>query len=384
MKKFLETRLKEVRAQNLHRSLRQMASAQGALITIDGRRLHNFSSNDYLGLAADPELKGAAAAAIRKFGTGAGASRLISGNLEPCAKLECDLARFKRAEAALVFASGYAAALGTITSLVGPGDVVILDKLCHACIIDACRQSGATVRVYPHLNLKKLRDLLAWASRNKRLNSNVLIVTETVFSMDGDVAPLADIADLKNAHGAWLMIDEAHATGVFGKTGRGLAEHFGVENEIEVTMGTLGKALGSAGGYINGSRALIDFLVNHARSFIFSTGMPPASYAAASAALKKIRQSPALRKKLWDNVAFFCARLGRKPISPIVPIQIGAEARTLEVSRKLWEAGFFVPAIRYPTVARGRARLRISISAAHSKKQLEQLIRQLQQPGLLD
>src|SRR6185295_15726323 len=170
--------------------------------------------------------------------------------------------------AAVVFGSGYAAALGAITSLVGPDDFVILDKLCHACIIDACRQSGATIRVYPHLNYKKLEDLLAWADREKSVNSNVLIITETVFSMDGDIAQLDQIVKIKNRHQAWLMIDEAHATGIFGRNGRGLAEHFGVEREIEVTMGTLGKALGSAGGYISGSGALADFLINHARSLI--------------------------------------------------------------------------------------------------------------------
>jgi len=378
MKPFLEARLREVRAQSLHRSLREMTSAQGALITIDGRKLANFSSNDYLGLAADPELKRAAAAAIRKFGTGAGASRLISGNLEPCVKLERELCRFKRAEAALVFASGYAAALGTISSLLAPGDVVILDKLCHACVIDACRQSGATLRVYPHLNLGRLEELLEWASRNRSPGAKVLVVTETVFSMDGDIAPLDAIVRLKQKHGAWLMIDEAHAVGVFGKSGRGAAEHFGVEDRVEIAMGTLGKALGSAGGFITGSRLLIDFLVNHARSFIFSTGMPPASYAAAAAAIQKIRRAPALRKKLWDNIRFFCGRLGRPAVCPIVPIAVGAETRALEASRRLWDAGFFVPAIRYPTVARGRARLRISLSASHSKKQMEGLAQVLE------
>ena len=379
MKAFLEKRLEETRRQNLHRTLREITSGQGPVITVSGRRLHNFSSNDYLGLAANPALKRAAAAAVRKFGTGAGASRLISGNLHPCTELEEELARFKKTEAALVFGSGYTAALGTITSLIGPGDFVILDKLCHACIIDACRQSGATIRVYPHLNLKRLEELLAWASREKKLNSNILLVTETVFSMDGDIAPIDKIVELKNRHSAWLMIDEAHATGVFGKNGRGLAEHFGMENEIEVTMGTLGKALGSAGGYISGSRALIDFLVNHARSFIFSTGLPPAAYAAAHAALKMIRRSPSLRKKLWDNIAFFCKQAAREPVSPIIPIKIGDEARAVETSRKLWDAGFFVPAVRYPTVARGKARLRISISASHSKRQLEALARCLKE-----
>ena len=377
MKKFLEHKLAEAKRQNLYRRLRKVESAQGPVVTVSGRRLHNFSSNDYLGLAADPELKKAAAAAIRKFGTGAGASRLISGNLGPCSHLELELARFKQTEAALVFNSGYAAAMGTIPSLLGPGDTVIVDKLCHACIIDASRQSGATIRVYPHLNLKKLEEHLAWANRSKDLNSNILVVTETVFSMDGDIAPLDRIAELKNKYRAWLMIDEAHATGVFGKNGRGLAEQFGVENEVEITMSTLGKALGSAGGTISGSRALVDFLINHARSFIFSTGLPPATCAVATAALKKIHSSPSLRKRLWDNIALFCKRLGRDPVSPIIPVEIGDEARAVDVSRKLWEAGFFVPAIRFPTVSRGKARLRVSISAAHSKKQLEELADQL-------
>lgn len=382
MKAFLQNQLAGIAKQNLHRTLRQMQSAQGPIITIAGRKLHNFSSNDYLGLASDPALKAAATRAVQKFGTGAGASRLISGNLPPCAKLESELARFKKTEAALVFNSGYAAALGTIPALVGTGDVVILDKLCHACIIDACRQSGATIRVYPHLHVEKLEDHLKWAARQKHPKARVLVITESVFSMDGDLAPLDAIVELKRKYGAWLLVDEAHALGVLGKNGRGAAEHFGVEDEVDIAMGTLGKAFGSAGGCIAGSRELVDFLINRARSFIFSTGLPPAAYAAAGAALKKIRGSPSLRKKLRSNIELLASRLGRKPVSPIIPIEVGDESRALEISRGLWDAGFFVPAIRYPTVARGKARLRISISASHSRKQLEKLASALGEIGL--
>ena len=252
----LGTELDQLRAAGLYRQFRDIRGAQGTHVTIDGQALLNFSSNDYLGLANDPVLKQAAADAVARWGVGAGASRLVCGNLEPYRLLEEKLTAFKNKEAALVFGSGYAANVGTITALAGADDVLILDKLDHASIIDGARQSGAAIRVYPHLNLHKLEEILRQSQSYRRR----LIITETVFSMDGDLAPLAEIVALKEKYAAWLMIDEAHATGLFGKYRRGLAEQLGVEDQVEITLGTLSKALGCAGGFVVGSQTLIDLL----------------------------------------------------------------------------------------------------------------------------
>src|SRR5258708_7995145 len=272
----LAERLNTLRDAGLYRELRRTDSPQCTRIILDGKSLLNFSSNDYLGLANDPLLKEAAIKAIEDYGAGSGSARLISGSLAPHAKLEESLAHFKRTEAALSFSSGYMAAIGAVTALLSKHDVLIIDKLVHACIIDAARLSGAKLRVFAHNDLNDLEDLLKWADRHSEAGSSktrprILIATESVFSMDGEVAPLAEIVRLKEQYGAWLMVDEAHATGVFGPTRRGLVEETNTGARIEIQMGTLGKALGSAGGYICGSRKLIDFLVNSARSFIFST-----------------------------------------------------------------------------------------------------------------
>jgi 8-amino-7-oxononanoate synthase len=357
----------------LSRHLRDVTSAQGPRITVGGHELLNFSSNDYLGLANDPVLKHAATAAIEKYGVGAGASRLVCGNLAPYRELEEKLARFKGTEAAIVFGSGYAANVGTITALVGAGDVVILDKLDHASIIDGARQSGATIRVYPHKNLKKLEDIL------RRVTGRVLIITETVFSMDGDLAPLKEIVLLKEKYGAWLMVDEAHATGLYGPNRRGLAEPLGVADRIEITLGTLSKALGCAGGYVAGSRVLIDYLRNTARSLIYSTALPPAVVAAAGAAIDFVMSAEGHRRRdqLWRNVSELKNGLSALGIvnesrSPILPVIVGDAA--WDWSRQLLTAGIFVPAIRYPTVPRGKERLRVTVSAAHTPADLAQCL----------
>jgi len=369
MKAALQTELDKLRADGLYRQLRTVASAQGPHIVIEGREFLNFSSNDYLGLTNDPILKRAATAAIKRWGVGAGASRLVCGNLAPYEELERKLAAFKRKEAALVFGSGYAANVGTITALVGDGDVVILDKLDHASIIDAARQSGATIRVYPHRQLKKLEEILRQTSGARRR----LIVTETIFSMDGDAAPLPDIVALKEKFGAWLMIDEAHATGIFGPNRRGLAEQAGVEDQIEVTLGTLSKALGCYGGYVAGSATLIDYLRNRARSLIYSTALPPAACAAASAAVAFVMSDAGAQRcrQLWDNVRALGAS------SPIHPVLVGDEAAAVALARQLSDRGLFIPAIRYPTVPKGKARLRVTVSAAHSADDLQKLVHEL-------
>ena len=399
----LSQRLAGIRAQGLHRQLRRVDSAQSPQLEIAGRKLLNFSSNDYLALANDPALKAAARSAVEQYGAGSGASRLICGSLAVHHQLEETLAQFKAAEAALAFSSGYAAALGTITALLDRADVIIIDKLVHACIVDAARLCGATLRVFRHNDLEHLEEILRWADQRRR--PRALVVTESVFSMDGDLAPLRQIVELKDKYGAWLMVDEAHATGLYGPNRRGLAEALGAAHRIEIQMGTLGKALGAAGGFICGSCALIDYLVNRARSFIFSTAPVPAAAAAASAGVKFV-QSDAGRERcarLWERVSQFAnaraasvcapetgaqgtarptaggAQPAAGPTAPatlpsaIIPIIIGAESEALAAAAELYEQGFFVPAIRYPTVARGRARLRVTLTAAHTADEVAQL-----------
>jgi 8-amino-7-oxononanoate synthase len=373
----LQTRLAGLREQNLFRELRRVDSAQGPRIEIGGEKLLNFSSNDYLGLAGHPALKEAAIRAVEKFGAGAGASRLVCGSLAPFHELEEALAAFKKTEAALTFSTGYAAAVGTITSLAGKDDIILLDKLVHACIVDAAKLSGAKLRVFAHNDLEDLEDKLKWAAKQKaetqNLKPEILIVTESVFSMDGDTAPLREIVALKEKYGAWLMVDEAHATGLYGENRRGLAEELRVSNRIEIQMGTLGKALGASGGYICGSRALIDFLVNRARSFIFSTAPVPAAAAAATAGIKLVRSEGGLTacKRAWMVVGEIKRALETSGLEtegihgPIMPYLIGDESETMRVAKNLFDDGFYVPAIRYPTVAKGKARLRFTVTAKH-------------------
>jgi 8-amino-7-oxononanoate synthase len=384
--------------QGLRRKLRRVDSPPGTRIQIGGRTLLNFSSNDYLGLANDPVLKAAAIQAVEKFGAGAGASRLICGSLAPHHELEEALASFKGAEAALSFSTGYATAIGTICALLGKDDVIVLDKLVHACIVDAARLSGAKIRVFAHNDLDNLEKILKWAAANSRHPSpatrHTLIVTESVFSMDGDTAPLLEIVALKEKYGAWLMVDEAHATGLYGKHRRGLAEESGMSSRIEVQMGTLGKAVGASGGYICGSRPLIDFLVNRARSFIFSTAPVPAAAAAATAGIRFIQSSEGeqRRRTLWERVeqcrtgilpvsapANIGDRLEARPtLSAILPVIIGDETKAIATSAALRERDIFVPAIRYPTVARGRARLRVTLNATHTPDDISQLVAAMQ------
>jgi 8-amino-7-oxononanoate synthase len=384
----LKSRLDGLRDQDLYRTLRQVDSPQGSHITEDGRKLVNFSSNDYLGLANHSALKEAAIQSVKKFGVGSGASRLICGSLAPHHELEEALAAWKGSEAALTFSTGYAAALGTITALLSNEDVIILDKLVHACIVDAARHSGAKLRVFRHNDLDDLERILKWVgskARTSRLAPRTLIVTESVFSMDGDLAPLHDLVMLKEKYGAWLMVDEAHATGLFGEKRCGLAEEHGVARQIEVQMGTLGKAVGAAGGYVCGSQTLVDHLVNRARSFIFSTAPTPAQAAAAQAGIDVIQSAEGseLCHRLWSLVDFLKAELvhaGWQPgviRSPIIPLIVGAENKAMTLASQLREGGFFIPAIRFPTVARGSARLRVTLSAAHSVKDIVQLAKAL-------
>ena len=385
----LNHRLDAVRGQNLFRDLRRVDSAQGPRIEIGGKTFLNFSSNDYLGLANDPVLKEAAIKAVEKFGAGAGASRLICGSLTPFHELEESLANFKRTEAALTFSTGYATSLGTLGALLGKDDIIILDKLVHASIVDAAKLSSAKLRVFRHNDLNDLADKLKWAETISKAGSGkrkveILVVTESIFSMDGDAAPLREIVALKEKHGAWLMVDEAHATGIVGENGRGLADELGIGGQIEIQMGTLGKALGASGGYICGSRALIDCLVNRARSFIFSTAPVPAAAAAAKAAIQFVQSSKgeSRRKHLRARIAEFQSQIAnRKSQIPgaILPFILGDESKAVAAAAKLREQSIFVPAIRYPTVARGKARLRVTLTASHSANDVSTLTHALEQ-----
>lgn len=371
---ILTERLRQIEAAGLKRSLREISSPQGPEIECDGRRVVNFSSNDYLGLAGDPRLAQAAHRGLDEAGMGSGASALVCGHHRLHEELEVALARFKRCEAALTFSTGYAAAVGTISALVGEGDVVILDKLSHASLVDGARLSGAHLRVFPHNHVEKLESHLRWA-REKYPAARVLVVAESVYSMDGDRAPLAEIVAAKERHGAWLMIDEAHGVGVIGESGRGLADHLGLSDRVEIQMGTLGKALGASGAYICGRGVLREYLINRARSFIFSTAPPPSTAAAARAAVELLeKDGPALVQRLWDNLATYTSLMGQpSAASAIFPLVLGSEETALAASCELSEQGFLVAAIRYPTVARGAARLRIVVTAAHSRAQIEKL-----------
>jgi len=381
MSDLFAEQLQALRARSLHRKLREIGSAQGSIVDLVGKRLINFSSNDYLGLANDQRLHDAATAAIAEFGVGAGSSRLISGTQSPHLKLENALAKWKETQAALCFSSGYAAAVGTLPALVGKGGVVLLDKLCHASLIDGARLSGAILRVFPHNHLGKLESHLDWAKR-EHPNSRVVIVTESVFSMNGDRVPLRELIELKKRFGALLLLDEAHAIGVIGPNGRGLAAEEGLNEDVDVQMGTLSKALGGSGGYICGSRSLIEWLINRARSFIYSTASPPPIAAAARAAVEFLASPEGEHRRLllWKRIERMRESLPEDAVKPanaacsaIFSWIVGDEQAAIDLSRELQTEGFFVPAIRYPTVAKGAARLRITVTASHDEAQIKAL-----------
>lgn len=369
----LQEELEEIRQKGLQRSLKELESDQGAFLTVDGKKLLNFSSNNYLGLANDPRLKMAAQEAIETYGTGSGASRLVTGSMKLHHELEEKIARFKDASAALVFNSGYQANVGCLSAFLQEGDAFFSDELNHASIIDGCRLSRAAVKVYRHNDMQHLEELLgACASKSRRL-----IVTDSVFSMDGDRAPLQDLAKLAEKYEAWLMLDEAHATGVLGKSGKGLVEEVWPAGRPDylkshlIQMGTLGKALGSFGAYIAGSEDLIQLLINKARSFIYTTSLPPSVLAASKRAIEIVETEPLLREKLWGNLKFFSERSGLFAESAILPLIMGSSEGALQASQQLWDQGYWVQAIRYPTVAKGTERLRITLMATHEKSDLE-------------
>lgn len=356
-----EQALRELEADGLLRGLRPLDSAPGPSVVRNGRELWNFASNDYLGLSGHERIKDAFCEGIGRFGAGSTASRLVCGTQPPHLLLEESLAEKKRTEAALTFSSGYATALGTIPVIAGKDDFILLDKLSHASLVDASRLSGATLRVFPHNDTGKLSRLLN-TIRAKSPDATILVVTESVFSMDGDLCPLREIVELTEAHGALLFLDEAHAIGVLGNHGMGLAEELDLQERIAFQMGTLSKAVGLSGGYIAASRAWIDLFINRARAFIFSTAPPPAVAHAARMSLELIdsAEGTGLRERLFSNI-----RLLADHPSPVIPHIFGGNHETLDAAASLESSGFLVPAIRFPTVPRGTARLRVSISASH-------------------
>lgn len=361
--------LLELHRDGLLRHLRPLDSPAGPRVVRDGSPLWNFASNDYLGLAHHPDLANALIEGVQRFGAGATASRLVCGTLPPHALLEEELAHAKQSEATLVFSSGFATSLGIIPAIVGKQDYVLLDKLSHACLVDASRLSGATLRVFPHNDLQKLERLLI-SIRAKSAHARILVVTESVFSMDGDLCPLRGIVELTEAHDAMLLLDEAHGFGVLGKSGMGLADQENLQHRITFQMGTLSKAAGLSGGYIATSRAWVDLLTNRARSFIYSTAPLPALAHAALTALRLIRSTTG--DTLRQTLRHHTTAIAHSP-TPIIPIVLGSNEAALNASATLADHGFMVPAIRFPTVPRGTARLRLSLSAAHPTEAINAL-----------
>ncbi len=377
--------LESLRKQGLFRNMRLLRGEQASRVVLDGRESILLCSNNYLGLASHPLLKEASIRAVESYGAGSGAARLVSGNMELHEALEARIAAFKGTEAALLFNSGYAANTGIIQALVGRGDVIFSDRLNHASIVDGSLLSRAKLLRYPHNDMQTLRRLLAETDVNARR----LIVTDGVFSMDGDLAHLRELVALKKEHGACLMVDDAHGTGVLGDTGRGSAELCGVMADIDIQMGTLGKALGGFGAYVAASREIVDYLVNRARSFIFSTSLPPATLAAAIAAFDVVdsQEGAILRQQLELNSTRFRNGLTEAgfntmgSMTQIVPILVGGTEETMDFSRQLLNSGVFVQGIRPPTVPAGSCRLRCTLMATHTREDIEEAIASISTVG---
>ena len=374
---WLKSELAQLNQAGLSRSLRSITTAPTGRTLLDGREVILLGSNNYLGLSVHPLVVEAAAAAVQKYGTGASASRLMSGNCHLYTELETKIAEGKGTEAALVFGSGYLANIGTIPVLAGEDDLILSDALNHASIIDGCRLSQATKQIYRHCDVEHLESLLAQSMKFRHR----LIVTDGVFSMDGDIAPLPEICGLAERYDATVMVDDAHSLGVLGGTGAGTVEHFGLENRGVIQMGTLSKAIGGLGGYVAGSTALIDFLINRARGFIFTTGLPPATLAGASAAIDVIRSDPELRQRLFSNVRLLKNALLERGFqllpsqTQILPLILGAADVASRFAEVLLSHGVYAPAIRPPTVPEGTSRLRLSVIASHTTEDLETAVK---------
>ncbi len=382
---FLADEVAALREQRLYRPLREMTSAQGPSCEVDGRTVISFSSNDYLGLTHHPRLRAAAERAVREYGVGSGAVRTIAGTMSLHEQLEHDLAEFKGAEAALVFQSGFSANTGVMPVVAGERDLFVSDALNHASIIDGMRLSRARREVYPHKDVDALRQILARATRQGDPDTGepyrlILVVTDGVFSMDGDIAPLPAIVEAAEEHAAAVLVDDAHGSGVLGDHGRGSIDHFGLHGRVAIQVGTLSKAVGVLGGYVAGSRALRELLTQRARPFLFSTSHPPAVAAACIEALAVMQQEGQLFERLWANTRRFKAELQRLGFdtgvseTPITPIMVGESEAAIRLSDRLFEAGVFATSVVFPTVPLDGARLRTIVTAAHTDEQLDRAL----------
>jgi len=370
---YLGEELDSLKKQNLYRNLRILEDEQKAHTTFDHRSVVNLSSNNYLGLTTHPRLREAALKATETFGVGSGSVRTIAGTMSIHMELERRLAEFKKVESVVVFQSGFTANAGTVSAILTKDDVVISDELNHASIIDGCRLSRATIKVFPHKDVDAARRIIEALPAGQRK----LLITDGVFSMDGDLGPLPALCELAESTGCIMMVDDAHASGVFGKNGRGTIDHFGMHGRVDIQVGTLSKAIGALGGYVAGSRNLIEFLYHRARPFLFSTSHPPAVAAACIAALDVLMEEPQVMERLWENTRFFKEGLVRLGFdtgiseSPITPVIAGDSAKANQLSDRLFEAGVFAQAIVYPTVARDKARVRTIVTATHTRDDLQ-------------
>ncbi|KAF0120445.1 MAG: 8-amino-7-oxononanoate synthase [bacterium] len=386
---FLKEEIERLKRLGLYRDMKRIVGHIDTTVSIDGKEVILLSSNNYLGLASHPKLKEAAASALTEYGTGACASRLISGNMEIHEELERKTAKFKGCQSAIVFPTGYMANIGVITSLAMEGDLILSDELNHASIIDGCRLSGAKIKVYPHKNIEKLKEILSQgnASSSKGSYKRTLIVTDGVFSMDGDITPLPEILGIAMKEDALVIVDDAHATGVLGENGKGTAEYFGLTDEKLIHMGTFSKALGSMGGYIAGSKVIIEYLKNNARPFIYSTALPPSVCASSIAAIDIIENEPLTRKRLWENITRFrkgLTNLGYNTMesqTQIIPILIGDASLTMEFARAIFQKGVYAPGIRPPTVPEGKSRIRTSLMASHTDEQIDKVLAVFESEG---
>ena len=370
---YLGDELESLKRQDLYRRFRILEDEQKAHTTFDHRSVVNLSSNNYLGLTTHPRLRAKALEAVERYGVGTGSVRTIAGTMDLHMELERKLADFKKVEAVVVFQSGFTANAGTVSAILSKEDVVISDELNHASIIDGCRLSRAAIKVFPHKDVEAARRIIKDLPATQRR----LLITDGVFSMDGDLGPLPELCDLAEETGCIMMVDDAHASGVFGRNGRGTIDHFGVHGRVDVQVGTLSKAIGALGGYVAGSRHLIEFLYHRARPFLFSTSHPPAVAAACIAAVDVLLEEPDIMERLWDNTRFFKAGLERLGFntgisdSPITPVIAGDTSKANALSDRLFQEGVFAQAIGYPTVARDKARVRTIVTATHTREDLQ-------------
>jgi glycine C-acetyltransferase len=384
--RYLHDALEELKAKHLYFQLRILEGEQKPVATFDGKEVVNLSSNNYLGLTTHPKLRRSAIEATRRFGVGSGAVRTIAGTMKMHMDLEEQIARFKNVEACVVFQSGFAANAGTVSAILGKDDLIISDELNHASIIDGCRLSRATIKVFKHKDLEDCERIL---KETENWDGKKLLISDGVFSMDGDIAPLPQLCDLAEKYNCIMMVDDAHASGVLGKNGRGSIDHLGCHGRVDIQVGTLSKAIGSLGGYVCGSRELIEFLYQRARPFLFSTSHPPSVVATCQAAFELLDSEAGekLVKRLWTNTKFFKRGLKKlgfdtgKSETPITPIMVGDAAKAFEFSKQLFGEGVFAMAIGYPTVPEGKARLRTIVTATHKRADLERALEILGRVG---